>query len=71
MAFEPLDELLIDAIRDELELIFEYDPRVELLGLDVTPFEDENRVFINATLNYIEFDIVDDLNININTGSGL
>lgn len=70
MAFEPLDEILLEEIRDELEAVFNYDPRVEIIDLEITPYEDENRVEVEAILRYVEFNIVDNLNININTGSG-
>lgn len=65
LAFEPLDEITIDETYSELLDIFNYDPRVELINLTVLPDFDTNSLFVVATLNYIELNTVDDLELNI------
>lgn len=70
MTFEPIDDDLIDEIRDQLEIVFDYDPRVEVLELAVVPYEDMNTVRVNAILNFIELNTVDNFNLNIDLGEG-
>ncbi len=65
LAFEPLDEITIDKVYSELLDIFNYDPRVELINLTAAPKYDSNSLFFVATLNYIELNTVDDLELNI------
>ncbi len=65
LAFEPLDEILVDDVYNELLTIFNYDPRVEIVNLTVTPDFDTNSVYASATLRYIELNTVDDFNLNI------
>lgn len=71
-AHEPLTELLVESIRDDLETVFNYDPRVEKIRLVLEPFFDSNSIVAQATLRYIELDVIEDLNftINIDTGEG-
>ncbi len=65
LAFEPLDETLIDLVYAELLTIFDYDPRVSTISLTVTPDFDNNSIFAVATLRYIELNTVDDFELNI------
>lgn len=65
MTFEPLDEDLVEAVREELQYIFEYDPRVSVLKLTIEPDYNNNTVMVNVTLRYIELNTVDDMNLNI------
>ena len=65
LAFEPLDEDLIDELYANLLDIFDYDPRVKTMSLSVTPNFDTNSVFTQARLYYVELDTVDDFELNI------
>jgi len=65
IVFEPLDEDTIDEIRDSIKSVFDYDPRVEIIQLAVTPDYDRNSVFVMAKLLYVELDTVDNFNLNI------
>lgn len=65
LVFEPLDEETVDALHEELVTVFDFDPRVTLLSLTVTPYYDENRVVANATLYYIELNLTEGMDINI------
>jgi len=70
LVFEPLDEETTDIIESELTFVFEYDPRVELLDLTVTPNADGNSITAAARLLYIELDTEDLMNLNIQFEGG-
>jgi len=65
LVFEPLDETTISDVEDEMEIVFDYDPRVELLDMVIRPEYDRNALTVNVQLRYIELDIVDAFNLNI------
>lgn len=65
MAFEPLDDITIDIIRNDLITVFNFDPRVEILDLQVIPDYDNNSIVVAARLLYIELNMVDTLELNI------
>jgi len=65
IVFEPIDADTIDEVRDSIKGVFDYDPRVEILQLTVTPDYDRNSIFVLARLLYVELDTVDDFNLNI------
>ena len=65
MVFEPLDEETVEIIEDELIAVFEYDPRVEMIELDVIPDYDNGGISVAAALRYIEFNIVEPFDFNI------
>lgn len=66
MPFEMIDDDLLNDLHSELKTVFDYDPRVELLELRVIPYHDINTVMASATLRYIEFDVIDVLNLDFN-----
>lgn len=66
LPFENITDDLVQNIYDQLENVFRYDPRVELLDLVVTPYHDINTIMAAAVLKYLEFDVVDVLNIEFN-----
>ena len=65
LVFEPMDEETIDSLESELRLVFEYDPRVELLELTMLPQADTNTLTPSIRIRCIELDIVDLMNLNI------
>lgn len=65
LVFEPLDEGTMNTLEDELRYVFNYDPRVSLLNLKLTPAYDQNMVQASATLLYVELNMVDNLELNI------
>lgn len=65
LVFEPLDQELTDTLQSELERVFNYDPRVQILQLAVTPDYDNSVVRVTANLLYIELNIVDTFELNI------
>lgn len=65
MAFEPLDDETLEIIEDELRTVFEFDPRVTIISLAVIPSYDNNRIDATARLFYIELNMTDDFELNI------
>lgn len=65
LAFEPLDDITIDILREDLQAVASFDPRVQLLDLRVIPDPDRNAVVATMRLLYVELDLVDNLDINI------
>lgn len=68
LAFEPLDESTLEALRDDLETVFNYDPRVGLIDLAITPNYDTNSINVNVLLRYIELDQTEVLDFNVTVG---
>lgn len=69
MAFEPNDEETLKIIRDDVLKVIEYDPRVELISLEVLPIPDNNTIIVLATLLYIEFSVEGELRIDVKSRS--
>lgn len=67
MAFEPNDAKTIGIIEEDLTAVFNYDPRVKLLSLNVTALPNNNAIIAAANLLYIEFNVTDVLNIEVPT----
>jgi len=65
LVFEPLDDETLETLESELRLVFDFDPRVELLDLEVTPDADTNAVTIAARIQCVELDTVELMNLNI------
>jgi len=68
MIFEPLNENTVDIIYDELEYVFDYDPRVKTEKLEVIPNYTTNSIRAKAQLWYIELNLSDTLELNIEFG---
>jgi len=68
MVFEPLNEDTVDVVYDELEYVFNYDPRVDIQKLKVTPNYTTNSIQANAQLWYIELNLSDTIELNIEFG---
>jgi phage baseplate assembly protein W len=65
LAFEPLDSVTILILQEDLKQVVAFDPRVELVDLQLLPQEDENSIIARLRLNYVELNIIDDMDINI------
>lgn len=70
LVFEPLDEETIEVLESELTAVFDFDPRVSLVSLTITPDYDTNTVTAGALLRYIELDMTDLMNLNITFDQG-
>lgn|ERR1035437_3348448 len=67
MTFEPGDQQSMDIIMMDLTTVFEQEPRVQLLNLDIIPALEKNALVAVAKLNYIEFLVTKDLMIEVNS----
>lgn len=65
MTFEPIDETTMSIVEEELIRIVEYDPRVNLLDIQVIPLYDRNAIIATMVLRYVELDLVENLELNI------
>jgi phage baseplate assembly protein W len=65
LTFEPNDEETRLIIEQDLREVFNYDPRVKLLGLSVLNLVDNNAIIALADLLYVEFDVRDTLRIEV------
>lgn len=65
LAFEPLDEITLQILEEDLRFVFNFDPRVKLLDLKIVPNYDANAVTASAKLLYVELNLSGDLDINI------
>jgi phage baseplate assembly protein W len=70
ITFEPLTSELVADVRDDLIRVVEYDPRVELLDINVEQLPDQNTLTVSMTLRYIELNAVKELSFNLNLDSG-
>ena len=67
LAFEQNDETTRAIVENDLREVFEYDPRVRLLNLQVANLPDNNTIVAIVDLLYLEFDVRDTLNIEVPT----
>lgn len=65
MVFEPLDNETVDTVTSEVLRVINYDPRVEIIDFEARPNFDEGTITVAARLFYIELNIVDDFELNI------
>jgi phage baseplate assembly protein W len=68
MTFEPNDEITRQIIEDDLRAVFEYDPRVQLVTLQVLSVPDHNTISAFADLLFIEFKVTHTIHIEVKTG---
>lgn len=68
LLFEPIDANTVNAVRDQLTYVFNYDPRVRVVELAVYAVPDMNGIIASAVLQYVELEVVDrfDLHIEFN-----
>lgn len=69
LAFEPLDSFTLAILEEDLRSVFEFDPRVQLLTLSLTPNYDTNTVIASVELLYVELNMQGNLDINIDFGA--
>lgn len=66
LIMEPLDEISITIVKEDLTDVFTYDPRVTLKDLTVLPLYDQNAIIAFADLEYIFLDFSDRFDVRIN-----
>lgn len=69
MAFEPLDELSTQIIKDDLTMVMNYDPRVRLIDIAVLPLPDNNAIVALVDIEYVQLDVTETLRLDFPVGS--
>jgi phage baseplate assembly protein W len=67
LVFEPGDQQTIDVIIMDLTEVFDNEPRVKLLNLDVIPVVDQNALVAVAKVQYLEFNVTQNLSIEVHS----
>lgn len=65
LIFEPLDADMVETVTDEINMVINFDPRVEMISLDVTPNFDTHTLTAALTVRYVELNVSDSFNFNI------
>ena len=65
LVFEPLDDITVVAVREELQYVLDYDPRVRTETLTVVADAQQQSIAVVARLLYIELNVVDTFDLNI------
>ena len=69
LIFEPMDDQTLQQITEEVQYVINYDPRVALLDMNVIPLYEYNSVVVSTVVQYLELDMQDRLDINIEFSS--
>jgi phage baseplate assembly protein W len=69
LAFEPMDEKLVQIVRDDLKKAIDYDPRIELVAMSVNAVPDNNLIAAFIDLRYIELGTTETLKLSFGVGS--
>ena len=67
LAFEQADEITMKVVEDDLREVFNYDPRVQLININILNLSDNNAIVALCDLLYIEFNVTDVLRIEVNS----
>ena len=65
LVFEPLDEVALNVIEEDLRSVVASEPRVSLVDLRIVPLFDRSVVICSLVLYYLELDFTDTLSVNI------
>lgn len=65
LTFEPNDETTRQIVETDLMEVFNYDPRVNVISLNVMTLPDNNAIIALADLLYVEFNVRDVLRIEV------
>ncbi len=65
LVFEPLDDQTVSIVESELVSVFKFDPRVNLIGIDVIPNYQTSSITATAILYYVELNVTQPFQLNI------
>lgn len=65
LLFDQLDDKTVAEVRQQLEYVFNYDPRVSLIELNVFAVPELHGIIASAVLQYIELDVVDRFDLHL------
>lgn len=63
--YQQLNDTTISIIQEDLTYVFNYDPRVELIAMQMVPIPDENAVMVFAELHFKYLNFNDQFDIKI------
>ena len=66
LTFEILDDHTLGIIREDLNKVFEYDPRVKVRAMEVTGYPDLNTAVAIVDLIYVEYQTTENLRLEFN-----
>jgi phage baseplate assembly protein W len=65
LLFEQMTREVVDVIREDLTYVCNYDPRVHLKKINITPNWDAHSILAELSLYYVELDMTDVLELNL------
>lgn len=68
MAFEPLDEITLKIVEDDLKTVINYDPRVSLIAMRVVAAPDKHSIYAFVDLLYVELDVKETFKLEFSVG---
>jgi phage baseplate assembly protein W len=70
ITFEPLDSITLSILEEDLRSVIAFDPRVELVRLNVIPYYDLNTAIVQIEVLYVELNMQGTLDLNISFSNG-
>ena len=69
IVFEPNNEITQQTITEDFQTVFKYDPRVELLSLNVMSLPEQHAILVIAEIKYIELNLYGRMDVTIDTSA--
>lgn len=69
LAFEPLDQMTITIVEDDLKKAIAYDPRLRLIDMSVNAVPDNNMIVAFVDVEYIELNTIETIKLDFGVGS--
>lgn len=70
LVFEPLDGETVEILIEEVRKVIMYDPRVALQSINAIPDYDKNTITVYVNIKYVELDVTEGFNFNIEFDNG-
>lgn len=70
LVFEPLDGETAEIVLEEVTRVINYDPRVALKSIQAIPDYDINSITVYVNVTYVELDVTEGFNFNIEFDNG-
>lgn len=64
--YEPINDITIRNLRDGIIRMLQYEPRINVISLDITPSEDQNTIYVIVKYIIPKLNIIDSYSINVN-----
>lgn len=69
LAFEPVDQNTLQIIRDDLTMVFNYDPRVKLIDIALLPMPNNNTIVALIDIEYVLLMTAETMKLEFEVGS--